>query len=224
MSKNNTIVNNKIQCELCGKYIASNFWFRHIQTEHNNLSEGKKCAIFNRYCGEHIKLPIEYDIMIIKYWFRHNIVSSFEDYKNKISELSKICTYIKAVELYESFTEVHLDYYHNSFIAYRKDYPRVNTSRAYCYSLFGGDKVKGEDYYNKIILPKNPYYQHGGRLSAWSKKFIKYENITDPEELDKLVEQRKREFVNSKMKIAIIHYELITILNEAQLQKKLNNC
>ena len=43
----------------------------------------------------------------------------------------------------------------------------------------------------------NPGLNHGGRLSPWSKKFIKYENIAD-EELDKLLEQRIREFVNSK--------------------------
>lgn len=181
MSKNNTIVSKKIQCKLCGKYIASNSWFRHIQTEHSNLPEGKKCAIFNRSCGEHIKLPIEYDVMIIKYWFKYNIVSSFEVYKNKIIKLSKICNYIKAVELYEPFTEEHLNYYHNTFIEFRKHYPFVNTSREYCYSLFGGDKNKGEDYYNRIVLPKNPYHQHGGKLSPFSKKFVAYENLTEEE-------------------------------------------
>lgn len=172
MKSSNNISN--IKCSICGKWIYQNSWFRHIDKKHSALSDMDKCILFNEGCGEYIKIPFKYVKLIINWWFRHGIVSSFKDYKNKIGHLIKIKKYIRAIELYEPFCEQHIQYYHSTFISFRKQYPQTNTSHEYCYALFGGNKIKGDDYYQKIVLPKNPYYQHGSELSPFSKSFVGY--------------------------------------------------
>ncbi len=192
MNKNNIII-----CDICQSAVAMNVWAKHIIICHNDLSEYDKCILFNKHCGECTKIPIHYAKQIFKYWFEHNIISSFESYKCNNKKLSQIKTFIKAIELYEPFTERHIDYYYNTFIKFRKN-NLTNMSREYCYALFGGDQIKGEDYYNKIVLPKNPYYQHDDTFSPFSKSFVSYKKLSTAEVENKIALMNEKRIATTK--------------------------
>lgn len=127
----------------------------------------------------------------------HERLKSIEKYKNDPDALTcKECGYM-GHDLSNHIKRLHMPI---------EDYCKKHNCDKF--SIISKKKREESSERNKQLIKEgkvkcftstyNPGLNHGGRLSAWSKKFVKYENITDPEELDKLVEQRKREFVNSK--------------------------
>jgi hypothetical protein len=89
---------------------------------------------------------------------------------------------------------------------------------------------------NRIKGDKNPAYQHGGRLSPFSKKFVKYEELTDEEKLSSIgsvIERAKTTMSeNDNYNTTIQYYtkqgyseeESLKLLSERQSTFSLDKC
>ena len=98
-----------------------------------------------------------------------------KQYENKDLVICRICGFVG------KHLMTHLSRKHNLLM---KDYQQIfNITKEECFSKHYlkilSDNNKGE---------KNPAYQHGGRLSPFSKKFIKYKNLNDDEKNIKINE------------------------------------
>jgi ROS/MUCR transcriptional regulator protein len=74
----------------------------------------------------------------------------------------------------------HISKAHNLKVAeYKQKYGKDSATASEDYLTILSDRVKGSN---------NPAYQHGGKFSPYSKKFIKYQELTDEEKLIKVSE------------------------------------
>jgi hypothetical protein len=190
MSRGKT--NKNFICKICNMSMNANFCGRHLKNKHDiTLKEYKikyegyknkerKCLVCK--CDiSHLHTNVK--ICSDECRYQHKINKSIEKYKNTENHIiCKICGMIFPLGIIS-----HLHRVHNiSVDEYKLKYD-VDIN-----GIMSKSTREKLSEYNKG--DKNPAYQHGGKFSPFSKKFIKYENLSENETnilIDKVVEKAK---------------------------------
>jgi len=109
-------------------------------------------------------------------WDKGTIISK------EVTKISKTFKhYFNVVTSVTEFNERYLnDFFESSFLDWKKANGRVINSVELTKIVFYDNHEFAEAAY-EVMKSKNPYTNHGGKLSPFSKKYIKYENMTEDE-------------------------------------------
>jgi hypothetical protein len=69
-----------------------------------------------------------------------------------------------------------IDTFFDKVLVWRLATPGAKYNRTVCNMIFSDPEI-AEKAYNDLFFSKNPYSNHGGKFSPFSKKFIKYEEL-----------------------------------------------
>jgi len=175
--KRNIDSNFYLNCSVCNIRLNKKIIISHIHDAHNidiNTYEG--VDIFLKSSKIEIKY---YRDLYIKYILDSRCSISAK-LQYDINVFNQYCDMI-----FEYKSSVDEEDYNNYFINYyswHKDHPKDHKSREFCSVVYPKDP---ENFYLKIMKPKNAYTNHGGRLSPWSSKYFKYDGLDEDIKLEK---------------------------------------
>ena len=188
---------------------------QHVRGFHklSNMEYKTKHELFGvcKLCGDKLQVPSKCCCPEhLKLW------NANKKYDGKIEGqdyiICRVCGF-KAGSLISHIT----DYHNLTMKDYHEKY-NTNTSNVICgnASTKLSERVKGD---------KNPAYQHGGKLSAFSKNFIKYEGLSDTEideKIDKVCKTNSISMTNNDNCQTNINYWLKHGYNEEEAKEKLS--
>lgn len=174
-----------IKCPCCDEILNNNpkSIFAHINKKHHNFSFLKQLSL---YCHlTKLKLPFFHE-ETLKYLVKNNIVKTIADYSGKLYEQLQI--FQNKLSQFREYKFEDIDIYFNYVKPTRERIGNVNNSRELAIAYCAGNKEEGEKFYQKIMLSKNPWYQHDGTISPFSKDFKSYQGLTEEEKEAKIKE------------------------------------
>ena len=162
------------KCLECG--YECNDVFQHVRNKHclSNLQYKLKYNLYGKclICNE----PIKRRGSKCCCEEHTRIQKSREKFKNRSSNDYVIC---KECGFYGAILGPHIRDYHKMSI--NEYHEKHNTTTNDIYSIVELEKMS-----QKISGDKNPAYQHGGKLSPYSKKFVGYVDLTESEKNNKI--------------------------------------
>ena len=168
---------SNVICKLCNKEVCQCSLKRHI--DGHDILEIEKSKLYQSCLADSTYTKLKYYDDLVNYIFEKNIASSFNKFFKFVQKnAGKINSFINLLEQYRKFTIKDCELYFNKYAPYKKGHPKDVLSRQLA-SCFCYDEKDAEDFYNKVLKPKNAYTGHDGKLSPWSKDFIGYKHLSD---------------------------------------------
>ena len=166
-----------IKCKFCDKIVCKTYLSKHIDS--HDISDIEKSKLYQSCLDDSTYTKMLYYIDFINYLFEAKIISSYKDFLKFVQkDAGKINSFVKLLEQYRQFKPIDCKLYFDKYAPYKKEHPKDVLSRQLA-SCFCYDEKDAEDFYNKVLKPKNAYSGHDGRLSPWSKDFVGYKNLSD---------------------------------------------
>lgn len=168
---------SNVICKLCNKEVCQCSLKRHIGG--HDILDIKKSKLYQMCLADSTYTKLKYYDDLINYIFEKNIASSFDEFFKFVQKnAGKINAFINLLEQYRKFTIKDCELYFNKYAPYKKEHPKDVLSRQLA-SCFCYDENDAEDFYLKVLKPKNAYTGHDGKLSPWSKDFVGYEHLSE---------------------------------------------
>lgn len=159
---------NDIQCPTCGKTFKSNFLRRHLLNEHGLtdvdwiiLSEQSNSR--KRFDGVPIEIVERYLRMV------YDKDGSIENMHN-----SQFSVFYRIVSHCRGFRDSDYDNFFANVLPWQLEHPKTVNSRQLCRLCHHDSDELANKAYAELMLVKNPYYNHGGKFSPFSKNFVGY--------------------------------------------------
>ena len=166
-----------IKCKLCNESIYKTYIGKHIGS--HDILDIEKSKLYQSCLDDSTYTKMLYYTDFINYLFEAKIISTYKEFIKFIQkEAGKINSFVKLLEQYRQFESIDCKLYFDKYATYKKEHPKDVLSHKLA-SCFCHDEKDIEDFYNKVLKPKNAYTGHDGKLSPWSKDFIGYEHLND---------------------------------------------
>lgn len=166
-----------IKCKLCNESIYKTYIGKHIGS--HDISDIEKSKLYQSCLDDSTYMKMLYYTDFINYLFKSKIISTYKEFIKFVqNEAGKINSFVKLLEQYRKFESIDCKLYFDKYAPYKKEHPKDVLSHQLA-SCFCHDEKDTEDFYNKVLKPKNAYTGHDGKLSPWSKDFIGYEHLSD---------------------------------------------
>ena len=166
-----------IKCKLCNESIYKTYIGKHIGS--HDILDIEKSKLYQSCLDDSTYTKMLYYTDFINYLFEAKIISTYKEFIKFIQkEAGKINSFVKLLEQYRQFESIDCKLYFDKYAPYKKEHPKDVLSHKLA-SCFCHDDKDIENFYNKVLKPKNSYTGHDGKLSPWSKDFIGYEHLND---------------------------------------------
>ena len=166
-----------IKCKFCDKIVYKTYIGKHIGS--HDISDIEKSKLYQSCLDDSTYTKMLYYIDFINYLFEAKIISTYKEFIKFVQKnASKINSFVDLLEQYRQFEQIDCKLYFDKYAPYKKEHPKDVLSHQLA-SCFCNDEKDTEDFYNKVLKPKNAYTGHDGKLSPWSKDFIGYEHLSD---------------------------------------------
>ena len=176
-----------IKCKFCNESIYKAYIGKHIGS--HDISDIEKSKLYQSCLDDSTYTKMLYYTDFINYLFEAKIISTYKEFIKFVQKnASKINSFVNLLEQYRQFESIDCKLYFDKYAPYKKEHPKDVLSHKLA-SCFCHDEKDIEDFYNKVLKPKNAYTGHDGKLSPWSKDFIGYEHLNDE---DKNKERRQK--------------------------------
>lgn len=180
----------KLICVECKKDVPITAMINHLKKNHGNLSLYEKILIHQKSLTIS-KIKIKYFINeFIEIFLKKTGIDDIKIYVKQIylyaKKFNNFCDYItqfRDIELQD------IDIFFNLYLPYKKYHPKDVNSFELAKIACANHPEQTNDFYEKVIKPRNPYTGHGSELSPWSKSFKSYQGMTDSEKR-KMIRQR----------------------------------
>jgi hypothetical protein len=100
-------------------------------------------------------------------------------------------SFYKMITTVETFTINHIELFINTVLPWKLSHPKNANNKELTKLIYPNDNKKAEELYYKYMLIKNPYYQHDGTMSVFSKKYKGYIGLSDEEKNIKIRQAAK---------------------------------
>lgn len=182
---------SKVVCIECGENIANSCMIKHILKCHSELSLFKQAMIHQKSSLKDASVKIQYmPEEFLKELFVRESVQDLRGYNAVAYKYAqKINNFCRMIEQYRVLELDDIDVFFGPYLEYKKEHPMVNTSFELAKIACTNHQEQTNDFYEKVIKPRNPYTGHGSELSPWSKDFKAYQGMTDNEKR-KMIRQR----------------------------------
>ena len=166
-----------IKCKFCNESIYKAYIGKHIGS--HDISDIEKSKLYQSCLDDSTYTKMLYYTDFINYLFEAKIISTYKEFIKFVQKnASKINSFVNLLEQYRQFESIDCKLYFDKYAPYKKEHPKDVLSHKLA-SCFCHDEKDIEDFYNKVLKPKNAYTGHDGKLSPWSKDFIGYEHLND---------------------------------------------
>lgn len=181
----------KVVCSECGEEVANSWMIKHILKCHSGLSLFEQAMIHQNSSLNDSAVKIQYmpEEFLKKLFVRESIQDLKEYNAVAYKYAQKINNFCRMIEQYRTLEAVDVEVFFGPYLEYKKDHPAVNTSFELATIACTNHSEQTDDFYEKVIKPRNPYTGHGSELSPWSKKFKSYQGMSD-EEKQKVIRQK----------------------------------
>ena len=182
---------SKVVCVECGENIANSCMIKHILKCHSKLSLFEQAMIHQKSSLKDASVKIQYmSEEFLKELFVRESVQDLRGY-NAIAYkyAQKINNFCRMIEQYRELELEDIDVFFGPYLEYKKEHPAVNTSFELAKIACTNHPEQTNDFYEKVIKPRNPYTGHGSELSPWSKDFKAYQGMDDNEKR-RMIRQR----------------------------------
>jgi hypothetical protein len=166
-----------IKCKFCDKIVCKAYLSKHIDS--HDVSDIEKSKLYQSCLDGSTYTKMLYYTDFTNYLFEAKIISTYKEFLKFVQkDAGKINSFVKLIEQYRQFEPIDCKLYFDKYAPYKKEHPKDVLSHQLA-SCFCHDENDAEDFYNKVLKPKNTYTGHDGRLSPWSKDFIGYKHLSD---------------------------------------------
>ena len=216
---------NKFICNICNKSFNTkkDVLVDIKRYEYKNLSLEDK-ALFHKTKARYNLSSVDLDIIIDYIKMGNEDLPAYDKLGQKFNSFYKMVTEVRPFN-----KDIDFDIFINKVIPWRKLHPKQNNSKELCSVIFE-NKEEADKLYQSM-LDKNPFYQHDGSLSPFSKNFVGYKELTEKEKSEKIKEAIKFDkldkFSNQKQYWINKGYneeEAIKLVSERQKTFSLEKC
>lgn len=173
----------KLKCNECGKEYIISCFHHHVKQYHNNMNELDILLLSAKNNPRMGELESE----LIKYIYKNIKPKAINKYLTKIvSQFNSFCKFIKE---YRKLDKKDINIFFDYYLPYKKLHPKVVNSIELGIVMCGGNKIEGQNFYNKVFKKRNAYTGHGPELSPWCKEFVGYKNLSEEEKKAKILEK-----------------------------------
>lgn len=201
----------EFKCDLCGRMFGrKESLSRHINETHLNKGLHKshfKCKECGKEIGsnvflKHLKNKHGYDdkkVFIYKFFYTRKDIEFLSDklktiYLNKIYDLNKgtniysrqLKSFYGMIIKIREFTTFDIDIFLSYVLPFKQKFPKICNSKELCNLVFKNEPENAKKLYELTMKSRNPFTNHGGIYSPFSKKFVGYKGKSD-EEIKELV-------------------------------------
>lgn len=166
-----------IKCKFCDKIVCKAYLSKHIDS--HVISDIEKSKLYQTCLDDSTYTKMLYYTDFTNYLFEAKLISTYKEFLKFVQKAAgKINSFIKLLEQFKQFEPIDCKLYFDKYAPYKKEHPKDVLSHQLA-SCFCHDEKDAEDFYNKVLKPKNTYTGHDGKLSPWSKDFVGYEHLSD---------------------------------------------
>ena len=182
---------SKVVCVECGEEVANSWMIKHILKCHSGLSLFDQAMIHQKSSLKDASVKIQYmPEEFLKELFVRESVQDLRGYNAVAYKYAqKINNFCRMIEQYRELELEDIDVFFGPYLEYKKEHPAVNTSFELAKIACTNHPEQTNDFYEKVIKPRNPYTGHGSELSPWSKDFKAYQGMDDNEKR-RMIRQR----------------------------------
>lgn len=209
-----------IRCPYCDKVLKNNFIRKHIINEHNLtdvewmvLSEQQSDSDRRRFPNVPPEIVKQYLILVFKK------LGKLERYKIWSSQFN---SFYRIVSHCRDFNEFDFNQFFDVVLPWQLEHPKTCNSRELCKLCHPMDDEMAEKAYHDLMEVRNPYYNHGGKFSPFSKNFVGYANLSN-EEKDNCARIRARKNNDNIVHTTSLKYWLNKGYSEEEAKKKLSD-
>ena len=167
----------KVKCKFCGKTIrVSNelgIW-KHYNQKHYDILTAEEVT-------EMIHLIKKSNPLYI---IPNNILTPYIDkcieYHNRNYYEKQFASFYKMITTVREMTLDDTDRFFSHVLPWKLSHPHIANSIELCSIIFD-NKEEADLLYQKYMLEKNPYYQHGSEFSPFSKEHKRYQHLSEEE-------------------------------------------
>lgn len=221
----------KVKCKFCGKTIrVSNelgIW-KHYNQKHYDILTAEEVTEMIHLIKKSNPLYIIPSNILIPY-----INKCIEAYNRNYYE-KQFASFYKMIMTVREMKLSDIDRFFSHVLPWKLSHPRIANSIELCSIVFD-NKEEADLLYQKYMLEKNPYYQHGSELSPFSKEHKRYQHLSDEEKeaaVSKFATNVKKETPLENSPVHIEYYlkqgmneeEARTALSERQNTFSLEKC
>ena len=171
-------------CPICNKEVDKSHFSKHLIMMHEIDKDSCNFYVIKNTYANHCFSDIE-DKEIIK----DLLYRFYEKYGNKIVICRNFTPYYKAISKMRNYN-IEKDNYNfvcNVF-EWKNKHPGTRNSRKLCELMFPNEPELMKKYYKEYMLSSNPFKNHDGSLSPFSKDFVGYKNLDD-KEIERRIEE-----------------------------------
>lgn len=182
--------NYRINCELCGKSISRNTFLKHLVNVHN-ITPCDACIKAELICKKKFKnIP---DDIITKYLTELNInAKTLSDIKYYSKQF---ISFYRLINLVETFNYDHIHLFISKILPWKIQNPKASNNRKLTKLIYENNPQLEYELYKKAMLLNNPYYQHDGTTSVFSKNYKGYSGLSDEEKTQRIREYAKYDMI-----------------------------
>ena len=175
--KTKTDINKPFKCTFCDISFENERLLKsHTMRNHVNRMDVNGRANYEVTLEDSPLKDIPVDIISIYF-------EEYEKYNKEKPSIGKkkvFATFYGQITYVRPFNiDTDFDIYFNKVLPWRKEHPKINNCRELCSVIFENNEEAAKLY--QMMLEKNPYYRHDGKLSPFSKEFVGYKGMTDEE-------------------------------------------
>ena len=182
---------SKVVCVECGEEVANSWMIKHILKCHSGLSLFEQAMIHQNSSLKDASIKIQYmPEEFLKELFVKENVQDLRIYNAVAYKYAqKINNFCRMIDQYRVLELADVEVFFGPYLEYKNEHPMVNTSFELAKIACTNYPEQFDDFYEKVIKPRNPYTGHGSELSPWSKDFKSYQGMDDNEKR-KMIRQR----------------------------------
>ena len=174
---------SKVQCKFCNLKIGKNFLVQHLVKQHQvKLVD----AVIDCELKYRKKFTNEIPENILRQYLKSindNDINSLNEFKYFSKQFN---SFYKMITTVEAFNENHIKQFINEILPWKIKHPKNGNNLNLVKLIYKDDIKKQNTLYKKYMLEKNPYYQHDGTISVFSKDYKGYVGLSE-EEKEKII-------------------------------------
>ncbi len=182
---------SKVVCVECGEEVSNSWMIKHILKCHSNLSLFDQAMIHQNSSLNDAAVKIQYmsEEFLKKLFVRENVKDLREYNAVAYKYAQKINNFCRMIEQYRNLELEDIDVFFGPYLEYKNNNPKNVNSFELAKIACANHPEQTNEFYEKVIKPRNPYTSHGSELSPWSKDFKSYKGMNDDEKR-KMIRQR----------------------------------
>lgn len=166
------------ECKECGREIGSNVFLKHLRNVHGYDDRKLFLYKFLNTRKDIEFLPDEFKTAYLEKVYDLN--SGSDVYSKQIKSFFGMITKIRGMKCSD------IDVFFSYVLPWKQKFPKACNSKELCNLVFKNEPENAKKLYDIAMKSKNPFTNHGGIYSPYSKKFVGYKGKTD-EEIKELV-------------------------------------